>query len=191
MNRALTKYLLNSPSSFGSLTRLTSSSATSKSAASAPSTAAAAAKDDKAKSKKAAKAVESPSFAMNLFRGQMKLDEIFPYPYSLNDEQRENLQALVDPTAKFFEEKNDPLKNDKLEKVPDDVMQGLRELGAFGLQTPTEFNGLGLTNTQYARLVEIVGSHDLGIGITLGAHQVSKKKKKKHLSFKMETIFFK
>lgn len=24
---------------------------------------------------------------------------------------------------------------------------------------------------QYARLVEIVGSHDLGVGITLGAHQ--------------------
>ena len=32
-------------------------------------------------------------------------------------------------------------------------------------------NGLGLTNTQYARLVEIVGSNDLGVGITLGAHQ--------------------
>lgn len=25
--------------------------------------------------------------------------------------------------------------------------------------------------SQYARLVEIVGSHDLGVGITLGAHQ--------------------
>ena len=32
--------------------------------------------------------------------------------------------------------------------------------------------GLGLSNTQYARLVEIVGAHDLGVGITLGAHQV-------------------
>ena len=28
-----------------------------------------------------------------------------------------------------------------------------------------------MTNTQYARLTEIVGSHDLGIGITIGAHQ--------------------
>ena len=51
-------------------------------------------------------------------------------------------------------------------------MQGLKDLGAFGLQVPVEYEGLGLTNTQYARLVEIVGSHDLGIGITLGAHQV-------------------
>lgn len=32
--------------------------------------------------------------------------------------------------------------------------------------------GLGLTNTQYARLVEIVGAHDLALGIVLGAHQV-------------------
>lgn len=118
------------------------------------------------------KPVESPSFAMNLFRGQMRLEEIFPYPSSLNEEQKDILQSLVDPTAKFFEEKNDSLKNDKLETVPEDIMQGLKELGAFGLQTPVEHNGLGLNNTQYARLVEIVGSHDLGIGIVLGAHQV-------------------
>lgn len=103
----------------------------------------------------------------------MRLEELFPFPNALNDEQRDTLQALVDPTAKFFEEKNDANKNDLTERIPDDIMQGLRELGAFGLQVPAEYNGLGLTNTQYARLVEIVGSHDLGVGIALGAHQVS------------------
>lgn len=117
------------------------------------------------------KAVESTSFAMNLFRGKLRTEEIFPYPSSLTDEQRENLQALLDPTAKFFEEKNDPFLNDDKKKVPEEIMQGLKDLGAFGLQVPTELNGVGLNNTQYARLVEIVGSHDLGIGITLGAHQ--------------------
>ena len=29
---------------------------------------------------------------------------------------------------------NDPLKNDEIEKVADETMQGLKELGAFGLQ---------------------------------------------------------
>jgi len=48
----------------------------------------------------------------------------------------------------------------------------MRELGAFGLQVPVELNGLGLNNTQYARLVEIVGANDLGLGIFMGAHQV-------------------
>lgn len=50
-------------------------------------------------------------------------------------------------------------------------MQGLRELGAFGLQVPAELGGVGLTNTQYARLTEIVGGNDLGVGIFIGAHQ--------------------
>jgi very long chain acyl-CoA dehydrogenase len=59
-----------------------------------------------------------------------------------------------------------------MEGIPDDVMQGLKEMGAFGLQVPAELNGLGLSNTQYARLVEIVGGHDLGIGITLGNIQL-------------------
>lgn len=57
---------------------------------------------------------------------------------------------------------NDPAKNDELEKIEDHTLQGLKELGAFGLQVPVEHGGIGLTNTQYGRLVEIVGSHDLG-----------------------------
>jgi len=39
------------------------------------------------------------------------------------------------------------------------------------MKVPADLEGMGLNNTQYARLVEIVGSHDLGVGITLGAHQ--------------------
>lgn len=55
-------------------------------------------------------------------------------------------------------------------------MQQLGELGAFGLQVPVEYGGLGLNNTQYARMVEDVGRYDLGVGITLGAHQVCSNK---------------
>jgi very long chain acyl-CoA dehydrogenase len=65
---------------------------------------------------------------------------------ALSDEQRETLQSLIDPTAKFFEEKNDALKNDLNEKIPDDVLQGLKDLGAFGLQVPQEQGGLGKEN---------------------------------------------
>ena len=36
---------------------------------------------------------------------------------------------------------------------------------------PCELGGVGLTNTQYARLTEIVGGNDLGVGIFIGAHQ--------------------
>ena len=59
----------------------------------------------------------SSSFVMNLFRGQFHPNEIFPYPNVLNEEQKDNVKMLIDPIWKFFEEKNDPAKNDQLEKV--------------------------------------------------------------------------
>ncbi|XP_007483276.3 very long-chain specific acyl-CoA dehydrogenase, mitochondrial isoform X1 [Monodelphis domestica] len=113
----------------------------------------------------------SKSFAVGMFKGQLTTDQVFPYPSVLNEEQMQFLKELVGPVSRFFEEVNDPAKNDSLEKVEDSTMQGLKELGAFGLQVPSELGGVGLCNTQYARLVEIVGMHDLGVGITLGAHQ--------------------
>uniref|UniRef100_A0A671PEH6 Very long-chain specific acyl-CoA dehydrogenase, mitochondrial n=1 Tax=Sinocyclocheilus anshuiensis TaxID=1608454 RepID=A0A671PEH6_9TELE len=114
---------------------------------------------------------ESKSFAVNIFKGQISTSQVFPFPSVLNEEQSQFLKELVGPCSKFFEEVNDPMKNDALEKVEERTMEGLKEMGAFGLQVPADLGGVGLTNTQYARLVEIVGMHDLGVGITLGAHQ--------------------
>ncbi|KAF6035974.1 ACADVL [Bugula neritina] len=113
------------------------------------------------------------SFCMNIFRGKAVTEQVFPFPAVdvLDEERKETLDALVDPVSKFFEEVNDAAKNDELEKIEDHTLEGLKELGAFGLQVPVDFGGIGLSNTQYARLVEIVGSHDLGVGIALGAHQ--------------------
>lgn len=62
----------------------------------------------------------------------------------------------------LFKEVNDPAKNDANEKVDEKTMAALWDLGAFGLQVPQDFGGLGLINTQYTRLVEIVGANDLG-----------------------------
>uniref|UniRef100_A0A0B8RV51 Very long-chain specific acyl-CoA dehydrogenase, mitochondrial n=1 Tax=Philothamnus irregularis TaxID=1899461 RepID=A0A0B8RV51_9SAUR len=114
---------------------------------------------------------ETKSFAVGIFKGQIITEQVFPYPSVLNEEQTQTLQELVGPVGRFFEEVNDPSRNDELAEVQEKTMEGLKEMGAFGLQIPTVFGGLGLTNTQYARLVEIVGMHDLGVGITLGAHQ--------------------
>ncbi|XP_041750502.1 very long-chain specific acyl-CoA dehydrogenase, mitochondrial isoform X2 [Coregonus clupeaformis] len=125
----------------------------------------------KAATAKKAQSVESQSFAVNMFKGQINPSQVFPFPSVMNEEQTQFLQELVPPVSKFFEEVNDPAKNDSLEKVEDSTMESLKEMGAFGLQVPQDLGGVGLTNTQYARLVEIVGQHDLGVGITLGAHQ--------------------
>lgn len=116
-------------------------------------------------------AKESQSFTMNMFRGQLNISQVFPYPEVLTEDQTDTLKMLVDPVSKFFDEVNDPLKNDSLETVEPNTMEGLWDLGAFSLQVPQDLGGLGLTNTQYARMVEIVGGNDLAVGIVLGAHQ--------------------
>merc|ERR1711962_1753345 len=117
------------------------------------------------------KAVNSNSFVQNVFRGLIEPTQVFPYPIALDEEQRENLEMLVPIAERVMSEQNDPLLNDQLETVPEETTQALRELGAFGLQVPVELDGVGLTNTQYARLTEVVGGNDLGVGIFIGAHQ--------------------
>ncbi|CAK1601515.1 unnamed protein product [Parnassius mnemosyne] len=123
------------------------------------------------KTKTAKGARQSASFTLNLFRGQIETAQVFPFPEPLTEEQLQTLKELVPPVEKFFQEVNDPAKNDADAQIEDKTLSGLWELGAFGLQVPCELGGLGLNNTQYARLVEVVGAHDLGVGITLGAHQ--------------------
>ena len=71
----------------------------------------------------------------------------------------------------ILQEVNDAAANDREEGIPTEIFSQMREMGAFGLQVPTDYGGVGLTNTQYARIVEIVGGYDLGVGIALGAHQ--------------------
>merc|ERR1719222_507853 len=117
------------------------------------------------------KAVNSNSFVQNIFRGMVESEQVFPYPIALDEEQRENLEMLVPIAERVMSEQNDPLLNDQLETVPESTVNALRELGAFGLQVPVELDGVGLTNTQYARLTEVVGGNDLGVGIFIGAHQ--------------------
>jgi len=113
----------------------------------------------------------SGSFAMGIFSGHANVDQVFPYPNALNEEQMEYLESMIDPVEKFMKEKNDAAANDANETIDPETLEGYKEMGAFGLQVPEDMNGVGFNNTQYARVVEIVGKYDLGVGIALGAHQ--------------------
>ncbi|XP_053161599.1 very long-chain specific acyl-CoA dehydrogenase, mitochondrial-like isoform X2 [Hemicordylus capensis] len=113
----------------------------------------------------------TPSFVTNIFCGHLSAENIFPFPSALSQEQEQSLKAMVGPLARFFEEVNDAAANEELGSIEEDTLAGLKKMGCFGLQVPEQLGGLGLSNTQYARLVEVLGTHDLGVGIILGAHQ--------------------
>ncbi|XP_055504175.1 LOW QUALITY PROTEIN: complex I assembly factor ACAD9, mitochondrial [Leucoraja erinacea] len=109
------------------------------------------------------------AYAKNLFLGKINQHEVFPYP-EVSKEELEEINQLVAPVERFFNEDVDSKKIDLDAKIPTETMKGLKELGLFGQQIPEEYGGLGLSNTMYARLGEIT-SLDGSIAVTLAAHQ--------------------
>ena len=107
---------------------------------------------------------------MNLFCGDGKVGQQFPFPQVLSQEDLQTVDMITDPLTKFWGE-NDALKFDANEKFDDALWERLKEMGSFGIQVPIEYGGIGLNNTQYARLGELMGRYDLTIGVALGAHQ--------------------
>uniref|UniRef100_A0A8C3AFG0 Complex I assembly factor ACAD9, mitochondrial n=1 Tax=Cyclopterus lumpus TaxID=8103 RepID=A0A8C3AFG0_CYCLU len=95
--------------------------------------------------------------------------EVFPYP-EIGNEELDEINQLVAPVEKFFSEEVDSAKIDREAKIPPETLNGLKELGLFGIMIPEEYGGLGLSNTVYARLAEIT-SLDGSIAVTLAAHQ--------------------
>ncbi|KAG1686089.1 Acyl-CoA dehydrogenase family member 9, mitochondrial [Nymphon striatum] len=55
-------------------------------------------------------------------------------------------------------------------EIPKETLQGLKDLGLFGLQVPEQYGGLNLNATECTRIGEIT-SLDGGIAVTLAAHQ--------------------
>ncbi|XP_027813643.2 complex I assembly factor ACAD9, mitochondrial isoform X1 [Ovis aries] len=111
----------------------------------------------------------SRAFAKELFLGKIQKKEAFPFPEISGDELNE-INQFVGPVEKFFTEEVDSRKIDQEGKIPDETLEKLKSLGLFGMQVPEEYGGLGLSNTMYARLGEVIGL-DASIAVTLAAHQ--------------------
>ncbi|KAA0146180.1 hypothetical protein FNF29_08197 [Cafeteria roenbergensis] len=104
------------------------------------------------------------------FYGRLDGPALFPFPSALSADEREAATALAEPVGKFFADKVNSAQIDWDHKIPEEVMQGLRDLGLFGLQIEERHGGLGLSNTEYARIVEELVT-DPSIAVTLMAHQ--------------------
>jgi alkylation response protein AidB-like acyl-CoA dehydrogenase len=112
----------------------------------------------------------APSFVRDLFLGVFRLDLIHPYPEQDPEEVR-RAQPFLERLERFLRERVDSDKIDRDGEIPDDVIAGLRELGAFGIKIPREYGGLGLSQLSYMRAIELVSSIDGSVTALLSAHQ--------------------
>ena len=73
--------------------------------------------------------------------------------------------------ARLLRDTVDGLLIEREARIPDEVVHGLAELGAFGMKIPEEYGGLGLSQVYYSRALMLVGSASPALAALLSAHQ--------------------
>ncbi|MFI7388655.1 acyl-CoA dehydrogenase family protein [Streptomyces sp. NPDC049813] len=111
-----------------------------------------------------------PSFAKELFLGRFRLDLIHPHPVPPDEDARRG-EAFLARLRDFCDTKIDSARIEREARIPDETVNGLRELGAFGMKIDTKYGGLGLTQVYYNKALALVGSASPAIGALLSAHQ--------------------
>jgi alkylation response protein AidB-like acyl-CoA dehydrogenase len=110
-----------------------------------------------------------PSFAKGLYLGQFDLTLIHPHPRPAPDRRDRGEQFLRDLEAFLRTVDGPQIERDA--RIPDEVYQGLAELGCFGMKIPVEYGGRGLGQYNYNHALTMIGTVNAAIVALLSAHQ--------------------
>ncbi|HEY9227018.1 MAG TPA: acyl-CoA dehydrogenase family protein, partial [Gemmatimonadaceae bacterium] len=110
-----------------------------------------------------------PSFVRELFLGRFRLDLIHPYPAE-DPHETARAKPFLDKLADFLERVDSDMI-DRTGEIPEEYVQELRDIGAFGIKIPTEYGGLGLSYSSYVKAMAMVTSKDGSLTALLSAHQ--------------------
>src|SRR6476659_11100612 len=102
---------------------------------------------------------QAPSLVRELFDGAFRLDLVHPFP-AMDPADVERARPFMERLERFLAERVDSDRIDREGRIPADVIQGLRDLGAFGIKIPEEYGGLGLSQTAYTHAIGMVTSVD-------------------------------
>ncbi|HEV8125820.1 MAG TPA: acyl-CoA dehydrogenase family protein [Gemmatimonadales bacterium] len=112
---------------------------------------------------------QAPSFVRELFAGSFRLDLIHPFPAPSPDDL-----AKARPFMERLEKFMGTVDSDAIDregKIPPAIVQGLKDIGAFGIKIPEEYGGLGLSQYSYTRAIALVTSQDGSLTALLSAAQ--------------------
>ena len=110
-----------------------------------------------------------PSFAKQLFLGDFDVDLIHPYPRPDPRADAEG-SAFLAKLGQFLTTV-DAAQIERDAKIPQHVIDGLADLGAFGIKIPKEYGGLGLSTVVYGRAIELLASVNQSLVALISAHQ--------------------
>ena len=110
-----------------------------------------------------------PSFVRELFLGRFRLDLIHPHPAE-DPEEAARAKPFLDKLEAFLKRADSDMI-DRTGEIPEEYVQELRDMGAFGIKIPAEYGGLGLSYTSYVKAMAMVTSKDGSLTALLSAHQ--------------------
>jgi len=113
---------------------------------------------------------QKPSFVGELFMGRLPLELVFPFPEQSSEDKAAGDRVLAE-LRPFLEQQVDADRIDRDKKIPKKVINGLAKMGLFGIKLPKEYGGLGLSQVNYNRIVQLVASHCASTAVLLSAHQ--------------------
>lgn len=111
-----------------------------------------------------------PSFGAELFTGKFRPDLLFPFPEQ-DKEDREVGDEFLTRLQKVLREKVDADEIDRTGDLNADALQALIDLGCFGMKIPKEYGGLGFSQTNYNRAIQMIASHCGSTAVWISAHQ--------------------
>lgn len=111
-----------------------------------------------------------PSFVRELFHGKVDWSLIHPYPKQSNDDKKIG-DDYLEKLRNFLTANLNPDDVDKNSSIPKEAIDGLANLGAFALKIPKEYDGIGLSQVNYNRMIHLVASYCGSTAVLLSAHQ--------------------
>src|ERR1043165_8478192 len=115
-------------------------------------------------------ASERGSLGSALFMGKLDLQRLFPFPEQ-TPEDRDQGDAFLKKLERFLREHVDADEIDRTGEIPQEVIDGLAQMGAFGIKISPNYGGLGLSQTNYCRAAMMLASYDGNLTALISAHQ--------------------
>jgi alkylation response protein AidB-like acyl-CoA dehydrogenase len=109
-------------------------------------------------------------FVGKLFMGSCDFAKVHPFPEQ-SPHDRDQGDAFLSRLETFLKAKVDPDEIDRTGEIPENVIAELGHMGAFGIKVPSQYGGLGLSQTNYSRAAVLLGSFDANLTALLSAHQ--------------------
>jgi len=113
---------------------------------------------------------QQPSVVAEMFMGRFSPNRLVPFPEQTT-EDRDQGDAFLERLEKILRERVDPDAIDRTGEIPDDVIEALAGIGAFGIKIPAQYGGLGLSQTNYCRAAMLLGGVCGNVTALISAHQ--------------------